>query len=235
MDIATEEEEDVFVRFSYMLAKSSSMSSSSWLRVVRSGRALPNVLSINYKLNYWRMWDGNIGKWINFNTYRTDDSFHPLPPPPGEMISHPGRRKRIVGRSVGGWRLVRCYVGRSFSPSLANVCRCYLSFHPRTSLRCHRMDIIIYNSSVPNEGDRNSSPAGPRGQESTTSFSEPQLEMHCQTRIRINIYVYVCWVVYLAVLFCDNNVWNEEVFDGHKIHYLPSLLRQWCEESISNR
>lgn len=62
MDIATEEEEDVFVRFSYMLAKSSSMSSSSWLRVVRSGRALPNVLSINYKLNYWRMWDGNIGK-----------------------------------------------------------------------------------------------------------------------------------------------------------------------------
>lgn len=179
------------------------------------------------------MWDGNIGKWINFNTYRTVDSFHPPSTPRGNDFS--SRPQETDRRSVGGDLHVVMSVGPSVQVKLTLLCRSYLSYHPRTSLWCHRMDIIIYNSSVPNEDDRNSSPAGPRGQESTTSFSEPQLEMQCQIRIRINIYVYVCWVVYLAVLFCDNNVRNEEVFDGHKIHYLPSLLRQWCEESISNR
>lgn len=176
-----------------------SFSSSTCLRVVLSvggrsvGRALPNVLSINYKLNYWRMWDGNIGKWINFNTYRTvgrsilsihpTTHYTPCTPRGNDFSSSPCQAAAGNGSVVGDF--VRCYVGRSVCPTLATI---PWSFCPRRRpplpppapvLLCHRMDIITYNSSfIPQrtrrrlrrsrcrrEGDRNSFPAGPtRGQ-----------------------------------------------------------------------
>lgn len=130
MDIATEEEEqDVFFRFSYMLAKSSSMSSSSWLRVVRSfGQGTPqctvNQLQVELLANVgWKYWQMNKFQYVSNGRF-----FPPTTTAPrgNDFSSRPQETDR---RSVCGWRLVRCYVGRSFSPSLANVCRCYLSFH----------------------------------------------------------------------------------------------------------
>lgn len=87
----------------------------------QAGRALPNVLSINYKLNYWRMWDGNIGKWINFNTYRAGGrfvSFRPLLPqwrlPPGKWFLIPA----ATGNGSVYRRLERCYILLQTPPML---------------------------------------------------------------------------------------------------------------------